>query len=340
MNEALYAVPQRYSFFQAVRLLHLERGGAQVLGEAIDPSEEAVRFRAHPSLEFPASEIQDLVASAAGPPAMTVNFFGAFGPLGVLPHPWTELIVDRVRYRDEALRDFLDLFDHRLLSLFYRSWEKVRFPVSYERTGEDRFTGYLFSLVGMGTPGLRNRLSFPDQALLHYAGLFRQQPPSAAALRLVLSHYFRAPVEVIPFHGQWADLEPEDRTRLGAGHCALGQDAVAGDGVFVAQAKFRLRIGPLSLEKFTAFLPVGDAHRPLADMTRHFIGFELDFDAQLVLRAEEVPFCHLRSDSLLPPMLGWTTWIRTRDLEEDAEDVVLVFDESSFGKREPVEGKR
>ena len=40
---------------------------------------------------------------------------------------------DRTRPRkDYALRDFLDIFNHRALSLFYRAWQKYRFPFAYE----------------------------------------------------------------------------------------------------------------------------------------------------------------------------------------------------------------
>ena len=88
---------------------------------------------------------------------MTVNFIGLIGPLGVLPHALHR--TDRgapVCARCRTLRDFLDIFNHRMISLFYRAWEKYRFPVAYERGGRrtDRFTGYLLDLIGLGTPGL------------------------------------------------------------------------------------------------------------------------------------------------------------------------------------------
>jgi type VI secretion system protein ImpH len=97
---------------------------------------------------------------------MVINFIGLTGPSAVLPTPYTELLLERVRYKDTALRDFLDLFNHRMASLFYRAWERSRFPVAYERGGDNPFTQYLLDLVGMGTRGLRDRLAILDEGLL------------------------------------------------------------------------------------------------------------------------------------------------------------------------------
>ena len=89
-----------------------------------------------PSLAFPAAEIQrlELPEDDAGQPRMDVNFLGLTGPQGVLPIYYTQLIAERARLRDTAIRDFLDIFNHRMISLFYRAWEKYRFPIGYERT--------------------------------------------------------------------------------------------------------------------------------------------------------------------------------------------------------------
>ena len=87
-----------------------------------------------PRSRFPASEIQELTLPPDddSPATMKVNFMGLSSPQGVLPTPYTELIIERTQKKDNALRDFLDLFNHRLISFFYRAWEKHHFFVSYE----------------------------------------------------------------------------------------------------------------------------------------------------------------------------------------------------------------
>jgi len=330
MKDLLFSEPHRFSFFQAVRLLERTSPGKEGIGRSVRPGNEVVRIRSHQSLAFPPSEIVDLKAPPPGqedrPPEMTVNFIGLTGPLGVLPHPYSELVHERVSYKDTALWAFLDIFNHRIASLFYRAWEKYRFPIAYERQGEDAFTEYIFDLIGMGTPGLRGRMSVQDQALLLYAGLIAQKPHSAGAIASILRDYFRAPADVVQFLGQWFPLEAENVTRLGEANSELGRTAVAGASVFVSQSKFRVRMGPLTLLQFVSFLPVGPAFRPLTDLVRYLAGLELDYDVQLVLRKEEVPPCSLDSKSALPPMLGWTTWVTSETPRRDADEVVLPVD--------------
>jgi type VI secretion system protein ImpH len=158
-----------FDFFQAVRLLERLFPERRPVGREGPPDAEVVRFRALASLSFPASTVYELLRAAdeREPPAMRVTFLGLTGPSGVLPTHYTDLLLRLAREakgpEKRALADWLDLFNHRLIALFYRAWEKYRFRLAYER-GEasraepDAFTLCLFSLIGLGTPGLRGRL--------------------------------------------------------------------------------------------------------------------------------------------------------------------------------------
>jgi type VI secretion system protein ImpH len=369
----LFAEAHQFDFFQAVRVLHLLNPRRQRVGEAGPPRDEVVHFRAHLSLAFPASAIYSLEGSPAPdarPPLMTVTFLGLTGPSGVLPRHYTELLLnlDRdVRGPERyALRAWLDLFNHRLASLFFRAWEKYRFPLAHEhpdfgRAGADPFTQVLFSLVGLGyqakedlkvTPALRRRLAvtvpagvpggrpaelarIDDLALLHYGGLLAARGRSAVGLRALLEDYFGLPVQVQQFRGRWLLLEPADQSRLGGdgGSCALGVNAVAGERVWDVQSKVRLRLGPLSFAQFTELLPDRSpvAQRKMlflvAHLTRLYLGPELDFEVQLVLRAREVPGCRLAGGGRGGSRLGWDSWVQTAPPRRDADDAVFEGEE-------------
>jgi len=335
LEDSLYEEGYRFDFFQAVRLLERMYPVRRPVGHDAIPAEEVVRFRAHLSLSFPPSEIYEIAppSDGNGPAHMTVAFMGLTGPLGVLPRHYTELLLTRARQKDATLRDFLDMFNHRLISFFYRAWEKYHFTVAFERAvsrqeGEDRFSQYLFDLIGMGTQGLRGRLEVEDETLLFYDGLLAQHPRSASALTGLLTDYFRVPVDVTQFIGQWLSLSAGTRSRLGPRQAnnALGLNVVAGSRVWDQQGKFKLRVGPLTATEFYNFLPSGEAFRQLVGMARFYAGQEFDFDVQLILRAAEVPGCRLGATGEFAPRLGWSTWLKTGEFTHDAEDAVFAGD--------------
>jgi type VI secretion system protein ImpH len=351
LSAALFREGHRFDFFQAVRLLErLARERARdgegprrhPVGEDRLPNQEVVRFRALPALSFPAGTVAQLREpdgdGEPGPAEMVVTFLGLTGPAGVLPAHYTRLLLERVRkFRDHALRDFLDLFHHRLIALFYRAWAKYRLPIAYERAhldsggpGMDPCTRVLYSLIGFGTGRLRGCLEVPDEALLYYAGHFAHFPRSAVALEALLRDYFGLPIRVAQFQGQWLYLSPEDRSLLPSAARPLGQNGqlgvscVAGGRVWDVQGKFRLRVGPLTYEQFRHLLPNTLGLRSLGQLTRAYVGAELDFDVQLVLLASEVPWCRLAPRGADHPRLGWNTWVRSRPFERDVEDAVFV----------------
>ena len=327
LNQVLNDEPYRFEFFQAVRLLEKVYPERRAVGGNAMPNEEVARFRSRIALDFPASEIHeilDAVDSRSGNTRleMIVNFMGMVGVSGVLPQPYTDLVLDRIRHRDSALWSFLDIFTHRSVSMFYRAWRKYRFPVGYER-GNDVFTGYLYDLVGLGTKGLRGRMSLADESLLPYAGLIAQRPHSCNAIENILSDYFATNARVRQFFGQWLALDSADYTRLGNQNSVLGESSIAGTRIWEQQSKFRVRLGPLDFKQFQEFLPNGSAYEPLRSIIRFMVGLEFDFDVQLLLKAEQVPSTILTTRALRKPLLGWTSFLKTKPVSADDDQVVL-----------------
>jgi type VI secretion system protein ImpH len=373
----LFREPYDFSFFQAVRLLQLLSPQRQPVGlERNSPAQEVVRFRARLSLAMPPSELFDLGwaghamdyqgevrptsprAEVVPPPTMTVAFMGLTGPMGVLPRHVTDklLELDYCRERDypekDALRAWLDLFNHRLVSLFYRAWEKYRFYLAYERgqpSGDDpdSFTRALLSLAGLGTGRLRGRLSIAagpaqpalarveDLALLYYGGFLAQRHRCAVSLEALLADYFGLPVRVEQFRGQWLYLDPPRQSSLAdeGGNNRLGEDTVAGTAVWDAPSKFRLRVGPLRYEEFNEFLPdrTPAPRRKtfflFCHLVRLYVGPGVDFDVQLVLAGRDVPQCRLSDADVSFPRLGWNCWSGPLEGGKDADDAVFEAEE-------------
>lgn len=328
--EQLEERPKSFEFFQAVRLLERLFPERAAVGDYSPPSDEVVRFSAHPSVAFPPSEIEALRLpkgdGGGQQPHMSVNFMGLIGPQGVLPLYYTLLVAEELRNKNPALRDFFDIFQHRMVALLYKAWEKTRFAVSYERTEDDALTSHVLDITGMGLESFRRRMGFTDETLVFYAGLLAPQPRSALGLERLLEDYFDVPVEVVQFVGGWYDLPRWDQCALGddtSPATRLGLGAVAGDEVWDQQARVRLRIGPLTRDQYEMFLPTGSGYAALRKLTRFYTHDQLDFEIQLVLKQDEVPGLVLGADSEVPDSLGWATWIRTGPRAPEGDETIL-----------------
>lgn len=325
IKEQLFSDGEQFRFFQAVSLLEQIYRDRQPVGNDADPDAETVRFRTHVSLAFPPSDICEIREAGDGPAEMTVAFMGLAGAGGVLPRHYTELILERQRERDQTLAVFLDMFNHRLLSLFYRAWLKNR-PGSASGIARKRqFNRYLLSLMHLGTPGLQRRLALKDEALIFYAGTLSRSSRSCLAMEGVLQDYFQVPVRIEQFAGQWLLLDAHGVTRLGGSgqNQILGIDTTLGERVWERQNKFRVCLGPLDRRQFAAFLPAGSAHGALEELLRLLAGPTLDVEVQLILQARDIPPARLSADPAAAPWLGWSSWLNTKPPLHDAGEVVF-----------------
>ena len=329
-----------YDPFQALRLMLLCRQDQQAEpGYDAPPDTEALRLRASISHNFAASSVERVDPNAAprpdadARPEVVLNFMGVFGPSGVLPRQYTDRLTRSGEQPSETLQAFLDLFNHRALSYFYRAWRKHQFPVEYERaaaesavTGADPVSEALRSLVGFERPPLRNRLSFSDDVPLWFAGHFANRTPKADALANMVRYCLRAPIEFKSLAGQWAELAPADRTTLrrpGSTRrsVGLGGGMTLGKRVWLVESRFRLRIGPLRLQDFQALSPGGVQLRRLAELIRVYAGAHWDFDIQLVLLGREAPRPKL--ERAPQRRLGVDTWLLTQHTTANLDDAVF-----------------
>jgi len=326
VTDALAAAPETFDFHQAVRLL--ERAAGRRVGTDTLPAAEPVYISVPPSLNFPRSAIVALTPVAGqSAPRLGITFAGLTGPNGILPQHYTALAMRRARAKDTTLRDFLDVFHHRLFSLQMRVWEKGHLPAAHEADPNGAAgTVAVRAVAGVESPALRGRTAFADDAFLEYAALFAARPPSAAGLERVLRGYFGWPVTVEEFVGQWLYLDAENRTALPsvtdpAGRNAqLGYDAVLGRRVWDVRNKVRIRLGPLDFPAFQSLQPGGDARAAVSDLARAYVGAEFDLEMNPVLMADAVPPLELNPDEIDGPRLGRTCWVASHGVPTPATD--------------------
>jgi len=321
--DRLFEEPWTFEFFQAVHLLEQLQPDRLRIGGFGDPRREAVRLTTTTNVGFPASEIQG-IHLRDGQPRMAVNFLGLTGPQGTLPLSYSLYVAERARAGDHGIKEFFGIFDHRILSLFFRAWEKTHAGIAFGDSSRDWLANHLADLVGMSGEALRGRLPFGDDALLFYTGLFGLPTRPAAGLEQLLGDFFDVPVEIEQFIGAWYPLERATQSELGEESTAssqLGLGAVAGDEIWDRQSRARIRVGPLTRRQYDTFLPGGSAYEPLRALARLYTNDMIDFEIQLVLARDEVPRCQLGADDPLP--LSWMTWLSTKPLGRNPDDTVF-----------------
>ncbi|MFY9268605.1 MAG: type VI secretion system baseplate subunit TssG [Candidatus Manganitrophaceae bacterium] len=337
LKEKPFPSAERFSFFQIVHLIERYYRPVAPVGGGGPASEEVIRFRPEASLSFPSSdlaEIEEIVPE--GPEGngrtrylITTRFLGLYGTTSPLPTFYTEDLLRR-ESDDETVRHFLDLFHHRLLSLFYRSWAKYRYHVTFDE-GKDPFSRRMFGLIGLiglGTPGLSeranqaDRTAFPAVRLIRYAGLLTQRPRSAAALEGVLNDFFHGiPIQITQCMARWVAIPAEQRLRLGRANGHLGIDASLGEKVLGRATDFRITLGPIGYSDFKRFLPGETSLRSLQSLVDLFVSDRLRFDIALQLNGSEIP--PLRVAAGGEARLGWTTWLATKPPVSDRAQPVV-----------------
>jgi len=317
--------PYSVQFFQAVRLLERLHPERSPVGLFVTPSSEVVRFKPVPTLSFPPSEIAGYHHGEGEQPELRVNFMGLSAAIGALPDPYTQFLLERARAKDHSPGDFFDIFNHRIISLFYRGWQKYRFYIAYERTGsgDDLVSEKLLDLIGMGTKGLRGRMRIADEACLHYASLLAERRPTAQGLRQLLEDYFEVPVTVKQFTGAWNRLPPNNLSFLrenGVFCERLGMGTVVGDEVWDQHGTVTIRLGPMNFEQYQEFLPGSRANIELHAWLRLYTNQEFDFLIQLILDREQTPPTQLGAIGDVAPRLGLVSWLRNRPMDRDPDE--------------------
>lgn len=293
-----------FGFFSLAALLERRFSDAPPIGSTDNPEREAVRFRAAPTLGFPAEEIAGVrrVKAAGERVEVTVNFLGLHGPSSPLPAFYTE----RVMHADGtgALGDFFDLFNHRLIGLLLRIWRHYRHHLRFEEGATDAISVLIGALFGF-MPGQNTANEREWRArLLPHAGVLALCSRSAKLLAGVISIHLNISARVEEFIWREIDIPQEAQWRLGRPGLELGIDTLAGETMPDLMGKFRVCLGPVDQKMFRLLLPGRESHALLCGLIKVVLREPLAWDLQLELAAGQTPEWTLGEAEL-----GWSTWI-------------------------------
>lgn len=337
LKNELFDNGARFEFFEAARLLCL------LTKEAPDGpgsgSKTPVRFRSAATGSFPAGEVYQLERSEELVELFT-SVIGLFGPTGVLPHHDKDMVSGGEP--NLLMRDFLDIFNSRIITLFFHAWQTNRQDVSLEmfrrniNAREDACSMVLLSLCGVGLPQTRNQYLFSDDAFASSAGLLSRSVRSASSLQRCLAGQFSVPVRVIEFIEERIHLPDRIQTSLTSrrnSYNQLGVSAIAGRSVASHNQRFEVRMGPLNRTEFETLCPYDDkaaantsrvprniGFRRLVEFIRATMGRPLDFDIRLEVEPDAVQPSRLGSTRL-----GFDSWVLGQQETGFREDMLKRF---------------
>ncbi len=302
-----------FNFFKAVHLLE-GYGGGKPLGKKLSPGEDPVRFRVRPGFAFPASDILAIRNGNVNPdPVMTVNFMGLIGPKGVLPDWYNAYAQEMNHKKDYAFTDFLDLFHHRLLSLFYLAWKKYRLPENYQPDGSDTISQSLAGFIGMGDQSQKADPDFAKKArkrLVYFTGLVSRSVPTASAIETIISNATGVTVRVKQFVERMIPIHDQDRTCLGRTNSTLKKDALCGGRIRDVGSFFTVELGPMTWKKYLQFQPRSRNLALIRKIIAFIVGVEYEFDIHLIVKGPSIPSLQLGGGEKGNPILGRTVLLK------------------------------
>lgn len=310
------------NFYRFCQLLEQTRPDKPVPGSSWQVRHEPVRFRPHPGMGFPAGELKALQPPEQPhlPPTVSVAFMGLYGVESPLPTAYIDDIAQR-REGHEAASDFLDIFNHRLITQFYRVWRKYSWPAAFAPGGTDTTSQYLLSLTGLGIPGCADNIATPVSRFLALAGTMRLPGRTAegiASLVGLLAPDTRA--EVIPHDPLRIPLR-QPLTMDARSPVSLAHRPVMGTGATEVNSQVLLRLSTDHPDEALAWLPGGQLHTDLLALLQVYLGARLHLRLQLTLRRSLLPDASL-SCRPLPSgaQLGRTAVMRRQDINPRRHD--------------------
>ncbi len=307
--EQLFAQPYEFEYYQSIRILAALRPDSKPFGETENPKEDPLQIQSRIGYAAPASDIHSIFPNKYydRPPIMTINFLGIAGVQGPLPQPYTDLIVERLRHKDTAFRDFLDIFNHRLASFWYRL-QKKHIPGLEMAPAEKTSVGQaILDLAGLVDINIEETLNVHSRSILQFTPLFWQRQRNAAGLKKLLEGYFKVKIHLKEFKGAWRKAPSEDWTRLGQSgqHHHLGQSTILGRRSWDESAGVTLHLVALSWEQYLSHLPGGHGNDAFRSLIRFYSGLDRNFDLMGTIKRHEIPPSLMASGF----RLGQTTWL-------------------------------
>lgn len=304
-----------YNFYQLVELLNKLQSKKTTVQEKAN---ELIRFKSCANIAFPTRDVISVEKNQAGQFELEVSFLGLHGSQSPLPSYYLDDLAWEDAQQQPNVTDYLNLFNHRLVTLLHRIWRKYRYYICFENGGVDSFSRYMFSLVGLGSEVNRERVYINHSKMLAYAGLLASPSRSPDVISSLVAHCFDLDhVDVIGWETRRVTIPETQQNRLGViSHQAgkksqprmlLGENFSLGGHIYDCNGKCTIEISELSLERYMSFLPNGSDFLPLVAFVSYIFHEQLAWDLRLNIAENQAEGIHLGQQQ--HNQLGWQSFL-------------------------------
>lgn len=323
-------------FYRFCQLLEQSQPQKPVIGSTWQVGLEPVRFRPHPGMGFPASEIKGLEpAELPGqPPTVRITFMGLYGVESPLPTHYIDDIAQR-REGVEATTDFLDIFNHRLIAQYYRIWRKYAWPATFQAGGKDRTSQYLLGLAGLGIDGCAENIATPASRFLALLPVMLLPGRTAEGMRSLVS-LLAADTRARVWHHDRRRVALKKPLAMSVRQpVSLKGRPVMGAYATDVNSQVLMRLTTTNPDEVQGWLPGGDLHTDLMALLHVYLGARLDVSLQLCVKRSLLPDAVLNArpgrDGI---QLGRTSVLRPLSSASERQDSIITI---NLGRYERVQ---
>lgn len=301
LNPRLGRDIHRINFYRFCQLLEKARPDAPPLGSTFNPADDPVRFRPHPGMGFPVSELKGVEYdedNPDAPPTVRTTFMGLYGVDSPLPTAWLDDIAQQ-REGHEAQEAFLDIFNHRILTQFYRIWRKYSYPATFEPGGQDKTSQSLLGLIGLGIPGTDRHITAPLSRFLALLSVMRLPARTEEGIQALVRLLAPRTQTMVTPHCPRTVYIDKPLGFYGDDDFLLDGYQVLGDETSEVSSQLLISLYTGNLAEARGWLPEGQIYEDFLVLLRVYLGWRYKARIQLTVPTQLLP----------APVLGETPFI-------------------------------
>ncbi len=237
-SESFYYELTKLPLFQAIHVIEEVLLKAETLvGTDTLPKHEKINLKTNASLGYEHYQLLSVAPIVDNKLLLQSNLIGLTGEQGVMPQHYSELALQRQKESDTAMLDFYNIFNHRLISLYYRSWQLSQLAVQVRSHAHNRrspLVNCIEALTGHG-----------GELSLYFGGLYASPTRSKSSLKGILECLSGCEVHIHELQGEWIHLSEEQQTRLVSKAMPEGQFSKLGNGASLGAKAWDINAGVL-----------------------------------------------------------------------------------------------